>query len=143
MAVKNRHMENPYYASGYAAAKYLAASKSATAIRKMRQPTMSCPRGERDTVIEGLFGFLPPIGELSDYWRGLIYGLGWQQHIAGRVAEVQRIHKAEQADAERRRLRSPCVDCGKRTVCPERCRKCSKKQRLAERQASRGNIPKF
>ncbi len=41
-----------------------------------------------------------------------------------RATEIQRIHAAEQADAERRRLKPPCQTCGKPTVCVGECRKC-------------------
>jgi hypothetical protein len=37
---------------------------------------------------------------------------------------IKRIHLAEQADAERRRLKPPCLKCGTPTVCVGECRNC-------------------
>jgi hypothetical protein len=59
----------------------------------------------------------------------------WEQVREMQAKEIRRIHAEEQADAERRATKPPCTDCGKPTVCKDRCRKCQGKATKAAKVA--------
>lgn len=131
--MKQEHSQD--YLDGLENGRQIAGDKSASDLYALRL-SMNCPTAERRACISRILGAdYRVIASVDDFYWGVRSGIKQAEEFSRRAEVARRIHAEEQADAERRRIKPPCVDCGKRTICKGRCRSCATKARQAEYEA--------